>query len=155
MVVARAVVREGEPWVRAEMPRRSPRQLPRPGLRNYLAILACCLVLFAANAVLHGFVTASAARVQVLAGELTLAEEEAQEIELEMAYLSSYPRIAEDSVTRLAMRAPAPGEYRSVPPAAGEVLMIAGRTPQQEYSGLVATVGGWLRDFGQAAASTH
>jgi len=120
-----------------------------------VTILACCLVLLAANAVVHGFVASSVTRVQVLANGLALAEQETQDLELEMAYLSSYPRIAEDSVTRLAMRAPAPGEYRSVPPAAGEVIAIAGRTPQPEYSGLVATVGGWLRDFGQTAASTH
>lgn len=136
--------------------RTGPRAKARPKmLRAYISIFVGCLVLFAANAFLHGLVTVSSVQIRAVRQEVVRVERESQAMELEVAFLSSYPRIARDSERRLAMRAPAAGEYRIIAPEAGMATDFISPLPSPQSVGLVATVGGWLRDFGRVAASTR
>lgn len=123
--------------------------------RVYLLVLCGCFLLFAVNALLHGLVTVSNIGVHALAKDLTAAEREREELELELAFLASYPRIAAEAETRLAMRGPQPGEFRFSAPIYAYEGTVESSPVVTHGSGLVATLGGWLKDFGRAAASTR
>jgi len=155
--MASAIIREKYEPTGARGTRNHPlrRALPLPGLRTYLVVLGGCLVLLAANAVLHGLVASASMRINTLTSEVTTAAQEAQATELEIAYLSSYPRIAREAETRLAMRAPAPGEFRYIAMATPVPAAFTSQSPEPDYTGLVATLGGWLKDFGRAAANVR
>ncbi|MGE5598239.1 MAG: hypothetical protein ACM3XS_02525 [Bacteroidota bacterium] len=130
---------------------------PRLGTRCqagvYLCVFGVCLALFGVNAVLQGLAAASAARADALAAEYDAIQRELAEIELDIAYLSSSPRIAREAVTNLAMRPPNPGDYRFPLPEQPAVRHYAARPAPPSRAGLVASLGDWLRSFGRAAAA--
>ncbi|MGE5550678.1 MAG: hypothetical protein ACM3ZC_09115 [Bacteroidota bacterium] len=151
MVVARAIVQEELEYARRKTKVTARRQ-KMLSLKAYTVVFGVCLALFGANAYLHGLVAASSARIEALAGRLNTVARETAELELEVAYLSSYPRIAREAETQLAMRSPAPGEYRFVAIAPPPRQRIAATAPLAEPTGLVASLGGWLRTFGRTEA---
>lgn len=153
MVVAKPMTTmEIARWQTQPKSRRRPRPQPIP--RYYLFVLWLCLFVFAANAVLYGFIAASSARLNELTRRVTAAEEAGRALELEIAYLSSYPRIVRDAEVRLAMRPPTAGSLRAAayaPPAS-----FAPDAPGPSMpTGLLATIDDWLRAFGRAAASVR
>ncbi|MGE5528260.1 MAG: hypothetical protein ACM3X6_03855 [Patescibacteria group bacterium] len=154
MVVAEAL--QLEPFVAAG-PRRVKRAAVKPayGLKAYFLLFGFCLILFGANAVLYGLVTTGAAHNETLARALAETVNQGRQIELDMAYLASYPRIAAEAETQLAMFAPGPGEVRFIALAApAEPVRLQSPEPAVSGTGLTAAVGDWLRAFGRTAAST-
>ncbi|MGQ9779758.1 MAG: hypothetical protein ACUVRM_07775 [Bacillota bacterium] len=150
MVVAKPIAMEAERWKAIPQPRRSPR--PRPGsVGKLVPFWTLCLFVLLVNAVLYGFLTASALRVNELTRELVRAEETGRRLELEIARLSSYPRLVRDSERRLALRPAATG-LLAVGYVSPETPVL--RTPPPlEAQGLLATIHDYFRAFGQAAAS--
>lgn len=158
MVSANAVCHAAVQFRRENERRLQPRRQAKV-LGKYLAILGCCMALFGLNAALHGLVASYAARVDDLTGQLLAEQNLGERIEIDLAHLSSYARIAREAETRLAMHAPAPDEIRFVGltvPAIETGTAAARRDVQAgaDRTGLLATVDGWLRAFGQTAAST-
>jgi hypothetical protein len=153
MVLAKAVVEEE--LVRRRKKKPMAGMVLTSGFRTYLFVMSGCIMLFGANAMMHGLVAVHAAQVEALAGEVAVAENSERTTELEIAYLSSYPRIAREAESRLGMHAPVPGEMHFVAQANPVYANTANRHRlESEYEGLSGTVGGWLHAAGRASAIT-
>lgn len=152
MVVARAILPQ-EYQGYAQRTRTAPRRLSRPRPGVYLCVFGICLALFGANAVLQGLVTASAARADALAAECRALRDELAQVEVEIAYLSSSPRIAQEAVRSLAMHTPDPAEYRFRVAEPHPAPAFARQPELPSRTGLIASLGDWLRSFGRTAAA--
>ncbi|NLG84867.1 MAG: hypothetical protein GX493_09750 [Firmicutes bacterium] len=149
MVVAKPVVTDPR---RNVLPRTRRAAHLRPVVLGRSALFwLVCFIILASNAVLYGFLTASTFRVNVLTRELAEAEETGRRLELEIARLSSYPRLLRDAERRLALR-PAASGLLAVGYVAPEIPVSRSPIPSGS-TGLIATIHDYFRAFGRAAAS--
>ena len=128
------------------------RKAPALALKAYALALVGCLTLFGINAFLHGFVTTNTIKVDGLYNALHSAENAGYKAELDIAYLSSYGRIAKYAESRMAMSVPASGDLQYTAVTTPNLMAVAS-IPLPRNLGLFASLGSWIRSMGRADAS--
>ena len=100
----------------------------------------------------NGCLTTNTIKVDGLYNALHSAENAGYKAELDIAYLSSYGRIAKYAESRMAMSVPASGDLQYTAVTAPNLMAVAS-VPLPRNLGLFASLGSWIRSMGRADAS--